>query len=110
MIAITGAGGFIGSVVLGYLNQQGITDVVLFDDLPGQIRKENRLGGRYSCNRCGHKMHADINAACNIRDRWVSKSSHSLNCEQDAVNHPCGNSVVLDDGSSAEFQGHGLVP
>ncbi len=76
----------------------------------GQIRKENRLGGRYSCNRCGHKMHADINAACNIRDRWVSKSSHSLNCEQDAVNHPCGNSVVLDDGSNAEFQGHGLVP
>ncbi len=83
----------------------------------GTIRKENRKGGNYSCNRCGFTGHADINAACNIRDRWISrsaaallKSSHSLNCEQDAVKHPHGNSVVLDVGSSTEFQGHGLVP
>lgn len=76
----------------------------------GTIRKENRLRGRYSCNRCSFTKHADINAAINIRDRWISKSSRSLNCEQDAVNHPHGNSVVLDVGSSAEFQGHGLVP
>ena len=34
MIVLTGAGGFIGSVVLGYLNKQGIDDIVLFDDLP----------------------------------------------------------------------------
>jgi nucleoside-diphosphate-sugar epimerase len=33
-IALTGAGGFIGSVVLGYLNKQGIDDIVIFDDLP----------------------------------------------------------------------------
>lgn len=76
----------------------------------GQIRKENRQGGRYSCNRCGHKLHADINAACNIRDRWISKSSHSSNCEQDAVNHPDGDNVLLEVGSSVELQGYGLVP
>lgn len=70
----------------------------------GQIKKENRQGGRYSCNRCGFKGHADINAAVNIRDRWVSQSSHSLHCEQDAVNHPHG------DNRDVEFQGHGLVP
>ena len=70
----------------------------------GQIKKENRLGGRYSCNRCGFTKHADINAAINIRDRWVSKSSHNLNCEQDAVNHPHG------DNSDVELQGYGLVP
>ena len=34
MIVLTGAGGFIGSVVLGYLNKQGRDDVVLIDDLP----------------------------------------------------------------------------
>ena len=34
MILLTGAGGFIGSVVLGYLNKQGIKDIVVFDDLP----------------------------------------------------------------------------
>ena len=33
MIILTGAGGFIGSVMLGYLNKQSITDVMLFDDL-----------------------------------------------------------------------------
>jgi len=75
----------------------------------GQIRKENRQGGRYSCNRCGFAKHADINAACNIRDRWITKSSHSLNCEQDAVKHPHGDSALLDVGSSAELQGHDLV-
>lgn len=76
----------------------------------GNILRSNRQGGRYSCKKCGFTGHADINAACNIRDRWISKSSHGLNCEQDAVNHPYGNSVVLDVGSSTEFQGHGLVP
>lgn len=33
MIILTGGGGFIGSVVLGYLNKQGIKDVVIFDDM-----------------------------------------------------------------------------
>lgn len=47
MIALTGAGGFIGSVVLGYLNQQGITDVVLFDDLPTGDQYKNLIGKEY---------------------------------------------------------------
>ncbi len=84
----------------------------------GNILKSNRQGGRYSCKKCGYKGHADINAACNIRDRWITreaqihlpKPSHSSNCEQDGVKHPYGNSVLLGVGSSAEFQGHGLVP
>lgn len=76
----------------------------------GNILKSNRQGGRYSCKKCGYSGHADINAACNIRDRWISKSSHSSNCEQGAVNHPYGNSVLLEVGSSTEFQGYGLMP
>jgi ADP-L-glycero-D-manno-heptose 6-epimerase len=47
MIALTGAGGFIGSVILGYLNQQGITDVYLFDDLPSGEQYKNLVGKKY---------------------------------------------------------------
>jgi ADP-L-glycero-D-manno-heptose 6-epimerase len=47
MIAITGAGGFIGSVVLGYLNQQGIDDILIFDDLPHADQYKNLIGKKY---------------------------------------------------------------
>jgi ADP-L-glycero-D-manno-heptose 6-epimerase len=47
MIALTGAGGFIGSVILGYLNKQGITDVYLFDDLPKGDQYRNLIGKKY---------------------------------------------------------------
>ena len=47
MIALTGAGGFIGSVILGYLNKQGITDVYCFDDLPTGDQYKNLVGKRY---------------------------------------------------------------
>ncbi len=44
MIILTGAGGFIGSVMLGYLNKQGINDVVLFDDLLNETQYRNLVG------------------------------------------------------------------
>jgi ADP-L-glycero-D-manno-heptose 6-epimerase len=47
MIVLTGAGGFIGSVVLGYLNKQGIDDVVLFDDLPTGDQYKNLIGKKF---------------------------------------------------------------
>jgi ADP-L-glycero-D-manno-heptose 6-epimerase len=47
MIAITGAGGFVGSVLVGYLNQQGIDNVVLFDDLPTGNQFKNLVGKKY---------------------------------------------------------------
>ena len=47
MIVLTGAGGFIGSVILGYLNKQGITDIVLFDDLPTGDQFKNLIGKQY---------------------------------------------------------------
>lgn len=34
MIILTGAGGFIGSVMLGYLNRLGRDDIIIVDDLP----------------------------------------------------------------------------
>lgn len=47
MIALTGAGGFIGSVVLGYLNSKGINDVYIFDDLPTGDQFKNLVGKQY---------------------------------------------------------------
>jgi ADP-L-glycero-D-manno-heptose 6-epimerase len=47
MIVLTGAGGFIGSVVLGYLNKQGIDDVIIFDDLPTGDQYKNLIGKKF---------------------------------------------------------------
>lgn len=47
MIALTGAGGFIGSVVLGYLNKQGFNDIYIFDDLPEETQFKNLIGKKY---------------------------------------------------------------
>ena len=47
-IALTGAGGFIGSVVLGYLNKQGIKDILIFDDLPHPEQFKNLVGKQWS--------------------------------------------------------------
>lgn len=47
MIVITGAGGFIGSVLIGYLNTLGITNLVLFDDLPTGDQFKNLVGKKF---------------------------------------------------------------
>lgn len=47
MLVITGAGGFIGSVIVGYLNQQGIDDIILFDDLPIDTQFLNLSGKKF---------------------------------------------------------------
>lgn len=47
MILLTGAGGFIGSVMLGYLNKQDISDVVLFDDLSNETQYRNLVGKQF---------------------------------------------------------------
>ena len=47
MIILTGAGGFIGSVMLGFLNKQGITDVVLFDDLSNETQYKNLIDKKF---------------------------------------------------------------
>jgi ADP-L-glycero-D-manno-heptose 6-epimerase len=47
MIALTGAGGFIGSVILKHLNDAGIDDVYVFDDLPQNEQFKNLIGKKY---------------------------------------------------------------
>ena len=76
MIAITGAGGFIGSVVLGYLNQQGITDVVLFDDLPADDQYKNLVGKKYiSLHSTEEIFHSPEDVECVIH---IGANSNTL--------------------------------
>jgi ADP-L-glycero-D-manno-heptose 6-epimerase len=47
MIVITGAAGFIGSVILGYLNSLGYEDIILVDDFKNTDQFKNLLGKKY---------------------------------------------------------------
>lgn len=38
----------------------------------GQVEKKNRKGSLYECCHCGYVGHADVNAALNIRGKYVS--------------------------------------
>lgn len=47
MIVLTGAGGFIGSYVLSYLNRQGRDDIIIYDDLSGEQQYKNIAGKKF---------------------------------------------------------------
>lgn len=54
MIIVTGAAGFIGSVLTGRLNADGFNDLVLVDDFSNPAKAKNLEGKIYS-----HKVHRD---------------------------------------------------
>ena len=51
------------------------------------IDKASRKGNRYICRHCGNNMHADTNAAINIRDSYITQVQKP---GQAAVNQPYG--------------------
>lgn len=53
----------------------------------GHINGANRKKSRFHCKSCGYHEHADLNAAYNIRDRYILSSTPGTE-EQGAVNHP----------------------
>ena len=85
MIALTGTGGFIASVILGYLNKQGITDVYCFDDLPAEDQYKNLLGKQYL------GLHSTKEIITDIRDF-------------DAVIHFGANSSTLEKNWSSIYE------
>jgi len=48
MIVITGAAGFIGSVMVGKLNREGFKDLILVDDFKDKEKKNNYSGKEFS--------------------------------------------------------------
>ena len=52
----------------------------------GHVYKGNRQGSRFLCVRCGFPAHADVDAAINIKDLYLSTAARSV--EQAAVNQP----------------------
>ena len=55
------------------------------------IDKASRKGNRYVCRHCGSRMHADTNAAINIRDNYITRAQKP---RQAAVNQPYGWSAI----------------
>jgi putative transposase len=51
------------------------------------IARTNRHKSRFHCRNCGHKAHADVNAAVNVRDNYIL-SSAVVSEEQADVNQP----------------------
>ena len=47
-IIVTGAAGFIGSCLVGYLNQKGFDNLVIVDDFSDEEKKPNYTGKRFS--------------------------------------------------------------
>ena len=59
MIIVTGAGGFIGSVMVGYLNSIGITDILAVDDMPHPEQYKNLVG-----KKCRNGISAGVSTRC----------------------------------------------
>ena len=53
-----------------------------------KIEKNNRKGSHYLCDYCGYKEHSDINAAKNIRNKFISIAAKKQKIEQAVVNQP----------------------
>jgi IS605 OrfB family transposase len=63
----------------------------------GAIKKQNRHKNSYICSSCGHEEHADINAAKNIRNKFLLSLEGETGCVQSAICNklvtiptPCG--------------------
>jgi putative transposase len=52
------------------------------------IQKESRKKSKYHCNQCSFQLHADWNAAINIRDNYILSSTSKTSEEQAAVIQP----------------------
>lgn len=68
-IAITGAAGFIGSYLTGYLNNLGFTQLILIDDFSDKQKVKNLKGKKYL-----HKVHREQFF------EWVKSHKDGIQC------------------------------
>ena len=64
------------------------------------IQKENRKKSKYLCNHCNFQLHADWNAAINIRDNYILSSTSKTSEEQAAVIQPY---VTIENNQSQAY-------
>lgn len=120
MIAITGAGGFIGSVLLGYLNKQGIEDIVLFDDLPTGDQFKNLVGKQYISLHSTEEHFSDFESvdcvihlganASTLERNWSSIYKTNVLSTRVWSNLCSANNVPFIFASSAAVYGNGAGP
>ena len=67
MIVVTGAYGFIGSCLIGFLNEKGITDIIAVDDF-SKTEKEPNLMGKHMAQRIERAVFL----------KWLSKNGQSV--------------------------------
>jgi ADP-L-glycero-D-manno-heptose 6-epimerase len=48
MVILTGGAGFIGSCFLWKLNQEGVKDIIIVDNLDSELKEKNLLGKKYT--------------------------------------------------------------
>lgn len=121
MIVITGAAGFIGSVLVGYLNKQGIDDLLLFDDIPEPSQYKNLLGKSFKRLYASHEVtsisNEDIQAVVHLgansntlETNW--KSIYSTNVQSTRSWHSfCKqHQIPFIFASSAAIYGNGSGP
>ncbi len=67
VIVVTGAAGFIGSYLVGYLNRLGFTQLVLVDDFSNELKSPNLANKKYL-----HKVHREQ------FDEWQKSHKHLI--------------------------------
>jgi ADP-L-glycero-D-manno-heptose 6-epimerase len=120
MIVITGAAGFIGSVLVGYLNQQGIDDLLLFDDLPDPLQFKNLVGKKFislhstdeipeSGRDISHVIHLGANSNT-LENNWSDLYKQNVLSTR-CWNHFCEkNQIPFIFTSSSAVYGNGKGP
>ena len=67
------------------------------------IDKASRKGNRYICRHCGSRMHADTNAAINIRDNYITRVLKVVDDYKGSASHVWYNLQHAETGNSADF-------
>jgi ADP-L-glycero-D-manno-heptose 6-epimerase len=76
MIVITGAAGFIGSVLLGYLNKLGRDDIVCVDDLIFENQSKNLIGKKF------YKLYSSQDVISEYADTVIHLGANSNTLEK----------------------------
>lgn len=121
MIIVTGAAGFIGSVLLGKLNLEGYTDIIIADDFSREDKNKNLEGKKYSHqieredlfswldkNNPGIDFVFHIGARTDTAEfNWAVFEKLNINYSKDIWNYCTSNNIPLVYASSAATYGMG---